>query len=975
MKKVIFALLLAGIAGVAIGKEPAANAKGRVPAAANKKAAIAKDKAAAAAAAGWSVVQISSSQPGAVFQDGEPIQLKVSFDKKISGTYRIARVRCSGQLEAIAKGEPHVWASTPVELAEVAKGTLPELSEEAAEGGPAGFLWVLEPKLNLHGSYCVYVKTADGAENVAATLAVVPKNHPGPRKDFFQMTNGGSNEEYMATLQRLGFKWIRYETGWKQDKPAANGDPGAFNWKNDDLVTALARKFQLYVLVVAGHAPQWAQPHDANGKSFATAGKFGGVASPPDIKWMDGYEKWVEEYVKRYGNVVLMMDLFNEPWEGGGISGFGSTGAKLRDMLRHAYAGAKRANKDFQVGGLDATSENEDHLLCDPNAAQYVDFLTYHTFARYSTFGPYQAASIGKTAYDTESWVGAGVDTPFGIVNALAMGFKMTHNYFPSGLFMESKPGRMMPAGGISQAAAVNYFLTDMDYAGQPNASCLPYMFVFAQREGSPTQRGYKSLAYFSPKIWPHVGGTSRVPEKCTHEDLQTDIKRRGETWDQILPEGTFSIADSGNEITVCDFDANPVPALRKGDNWVIPMDLHQHFYITCTGPSARLMELLRAGKMEGQTPVQIVYNDFVQRAEQLPPLRITLQNAYNVPVSGKAIVSHMPEGWQMEPEQTFKDIPAGGQVDVLFKVTKTAVSPQNLYPFEVRVETDHGTAQWREGLHANVIARGTIQIDGNLDDWQRIHAVTQTFVGGASETDMSERYMKPYEELVKDSGEGFHGYLAAAYDDDNFYCMLRLNDPKDARGVSMKGEWFKMREGSDNQVYEKNPTSPMLSGQDLMQLAFDFMPNADDFNAPNDPMRRSFPFRQTDYEYSVYPTNENGAEVWRLFAPGTFWTDSYAAWSPNPKSAQGLADKCKAATVHDGKGWTFELAIPWTEMPKLKEHLASSNLMNFGMRIVRDKGVYYTTQMRSSCKLNGPSMHPDYVDNWSVDTQWGFEK
>ncbi|MCX7011059.1 MAG: hypothetical protein NTW86_00580 [Candidatus Sumerlaeota bacterium] len=1003
MRKLLVLLCSIVCLGGAVVKDKPADAKGKVgakdkaaakvveapakdKAAAAKSKAAAKDKAAAkrkapaGPAPAWSVAQVRASQPGAVFQDGEAIQLKVLFDQKIAGAYRIARVRCAGQLEGIERGGKHAWAGPLVDLAEVAKGSLPELAEEAAVkgGSPGGFLWTLEPQLSLRGSYAVYVKAGDGIEAVAATLAVVPKNHPGPRKDFFQMTNAGSAktlDEYTAMTQRLGFKWIRYETGWRQGQPDANGAPGAFDWTRDDEYASALRKYQLYALICAGHAPAWARPQGPDGKP-ATFGR-GKPATIPDNKWMGGFETWTEEYVKRYGDVVLMMDLFNEPWEGDGISGFGSTGAHLREMMRHAYAGAKRANKDFLVGGCDSTSENEDHLLCDPDIGQYVDFLSYHTFTRHATFGPYQAQSIGKWAADTESWVGAGVETPFGIINALAMGFKTTHWYFPGSLLRDNKSSLLMPSGAASQAAALNHFLTDMDYAGQPNPRCLPYLFVFAHRDGSPTQRDYKSLAYFSPKTWPKVGSLGQEPEKCTHEDLQTDIKRRGETWDQILPGGTFSIPDPNKEITVYDFDANPMPDLRKGDNWIIPMAMHQDFYITCTGGPQRLMELLRGGTMEGMTPVQIVFRDFVQRVEKLPPLRVTLQNAYNVPISGKAVVSRMPDGWQMETQQSFQEIPAGGQADVLFKVTQAPASPQNVYPFEVRVETDQGTAQWREEIHANVIARGTIQIDGQLDDWRKIHAVAQTFNGGPTETDSAVRYMKLDEELEKFSGEGFQGDFAAAYDDDNFYCMMRLNDPNDQRGVSMaKDEWYKMLPGTDNQVYEKPPAHPMLSGQDLMQLAFDFMPNAEDFLDPNDPMRRSFPFRQTDYEYSVYPTEENGTEVWRLFAPGTFWQCTYTPFSPNPKSAQGLADKCKAVAEHDGKAWTFEVAIPWTEMPKLKEHLAVSNLTNFGLRIVRSGGVYYTTQMRSCCKRNGPSWHPDYVsDNWSVDTQWAFEE
>lgn len=330
-----------------------------------------------------------------------------------------------------------------------------------------------------------------------------------------------------------------------------------------------------------------------------------------------------------------------------------------------------------------------------------------------------------------------------------------------------------------------------------------------------------------------------------------------------------------------------------------------------------------------------------------------------------------------MGPAQAFENLPPGATAQVLFKPTRTAVSPQNLYPFAVKVETPAGSAEWREELHANVIARGTVAIDGKLEDWTKIKAVPQTFFGAATQTDPAVRYMRPYEELVKVSAQGYHGYFAAAYDEANFYCMLRLNDPKPQYAVSMvKGEWYKMYPGTDDVVYAKAPAAPMMNAPDMLQIAFDFMPNHDDFLPADHPMHHAFPFRQTDYEYSLYPTKENAAELWRLYAPNTYWQCHYAPFSPNPKSAQGVPPKYKAVTVHDGKGWTFELAIPWSEMPLLRKHLKTGKPIRFGYKVRRDGGGYYSTQMRSACKRNGPSWHPDYMcDNWSVETPWAFEK
>lgn len=150
--RLLVALLVASLGGGVAGAMDQATL-------AKKRAEAAEKKTAATASAGWSVLQVRASQPCAVFQDGEPIQLSILFDRKIVGTYRIARVRCAGQLEDKEKGAPHVWASRPVELAEVARGSLPELRQEEAVKGssPAGYLWALEPKINRNGG--VYYTT------------------------------------------------------------------------------------------------------------------------------------------------------------------------------------------------------------------------------------------------------------------------------------------------------------------------------------------------------------------------------------------------------------------------------------------------------------------------------------------------------------------------------------------------------------------------------------------------------------------------------------------------------------------------------------------------------------------------------------------------------------------------------------------------------------------------------------------------
>ena len=908
----------------------------------------------------WRVLRIAPAQPAAVFEDGEAVKIDVIFDQPVVGSYRIERVRRHGGFDTEEASQV-----VTMDIGRLASWRLPALTMDKDRH----YVWSLAAKPLLHGVYAVRVTGADAVEGLATTFALVPKHHPGFRSSPIIMTNWGGTprdvyDEMAAMTQRAGFKWVREETGWRQDPPGKDGRPGAYQWDVDDMYANAMRKYQIYGLIGDGHAPEWAWPKGPDGKPiYYSPGKPSTVPSDANL---DGFEEWHYEYVKRYGDVVKMLDLFNEPWEGGGISGFGSTGAHLREMMKRAFRGAKRADSSFMVGGCDSHSENEDHLLCDPNAVNYTDFLAYHTYIRSSTTGSLQAAAYGKQAYDTESWVGCGVTTPFGIVNALAMGMRSTHNYWQDALVISRAKGLVMPNAPLSQAAAANWMLTDMDYVGQPNARCLPCLFVFKQHLGAETQRIFKSMAYFSAKPFPWVGNNDFVPENLTKQDLYNSLNVRGEMWDQIIPDGTLNIADPKNELMVYDFDANPMPALKNRGAWVIPIAINGDCYIICKNGPDRLMALLNAAKIQGMPPAQIEFRDFTRRLETNPPLQVVIHNAYNVPLTGRATVTSIPQGWAMDTTRDFTAIPPGGSELLEFTVTRAPYDGQNLYPFAVRVDTDKGTCDWQEDLRCNVIAKGTITIDGKLDDWAAIKAVPQTFFGKEVPPDPVLRYMMPYEKFATISGEGYFGQFAAAYDDDNFYCMMTLNDPTPKVGTSMvKGKWYEMVPGTNNTVYKMEPLSPATM-PDQLQIAFDFQPNVDDYLSPTDPMYRQFPFKQTDYEYSLYPTRENGAELWRC---------NYTPFSPNPYSVQGVVEKYQAVAQHDGKQWIFEMAIPWTEMPLLKRAVTSGKTINFAYKVRRGGGDYYSTQMRSACKRNGPSWHPDYMwENWSVETGWGFE-
>ena len=87
----------------------------------------------------------------------------------------------------------------------------------------------------------------------------------------------------------------------------------------------------------------------------------------------------------------------------------------------------------------------------------------------------------------------------------------------------------------------------------------------------------------------------------------------------------------------------------------------------------------------------------------------------------------------------------------------------------------DDGKSAHEEDLHVNRIAKRTITVDGNLDDWQGV--LPQTIkVETASGPTLTEQAWRPFEKFDVGAATGFAlGYLA--YDDNYFYFAAKVAD------------------------------------------------------------------------------------------------------------------------------------------------------------------------------------------------------
>jgi hypothetical protein len=152
---------------------------------------------------------------------------------------------------------------------------------------------------------------------------------------------------------------------------------------------------------------------------------------------------------------------------------------------------------------------------------------------------------------------------------------------------------------------------------------------------------------------------------------------------------------------------------------------------------------------------------------------RLELTNVLNRPVKGGLSVE--VEGLKVEPASQMAEFGPGETKIFTVKVSGTA-KPNNTYHMKMLFDAAaDGKSAYEEDLHVNQIAKRTIHVDGDLDDWKGV--LPQVInAGTASGPTLAEKAWKPWENFEQDSATGLSlGYLA--YDDNYFYFAAKIAD------------------------------------------------------------------------------------------------------------------------------------------------------------------------------------------------------
>src|SRR6201999_2663254 len=112
------------------------------------------------------------------------------------------------------------------------------------------------------------------------------------------------------------------------------------------------------------------------------------------------FRKFMARFCKDYGwprGPITACSLWNEPWEGISISGWGADMLRYREMYTAMAAGVddarRSAGADVLVGGGDSSSNALDKLFADGTDTflPHFDFLSVHYqgMASFSTYRPW----------------------------------------------------------------------------------------------------------------------------------------------------------------------------------------------------------------------------------------------------------------------------------------------------------------------------------------------------------------------------------------------------------------------------------------------------------------------------------------------------------------------------------------------------------------------------------------------------------
>lgn len=993
----------------------------------------------------------SSNIPGNILWPGD----KLTCTLKIQNRQNIP-MDLTGKLDIVAygtKGKPgDIWVPTVIKLGDA--GSVPVTIK--AEAGATVTL-TISP--DIPAKFGAYALVLDLGPQLGRRFVVSCVRTFKPDAARVQYPALSLDDLGPKVLQRLGVHAIRWGVGYK---PTTDGDFERWYREqgeelkrlNDSGVTVLAMfgggEF-FGATQPLGRPRPWL---DAQGTMLDT--KF-------DLAWLPSYDsdfkKLVARFCADYGwpkGPITACSLWNEPWEGISISGWGADMLRYRDIYTQMAEGVHGANReaktDVLVGGGDSSSNAMDKFFSDGTDRFLPDFdflsVHYQGMASFATYRPWvnRKSPNGRVRiWDTESWVANTDDRVAAVIAAnRSAGYDRAMGIYGGNIHENQNAWSVAAAVGAAQ-----HFLGDRPFKELVFRNGLPWVMAFDglngnngnQEDGTVvvvgdlgeefgadnllfrTARGSVEVAHKEALRKQLVALEAGKPEPATTGTSGGRPRGRGRTatpqealqqeidTPETLSGARMTLPDMGGKLHAFDFYGNRVDS--QNGKLTIPLDGRGFFLRGDGHPGsfAALIKAIRTSHVEGIEPLATIAHDLTAPISERPALRLSLTNVLNRSVRGTLTVKL--GALTLTPATQTLTFAPNETKQVSLRVTGGKPVDSNAYPLSVRFDSGaDGLAVHYETMHANVIARRTIKVDGNLEDWQGV--LPQTIVSAESAQTVTEAAWFPFKKFEAGAGKGLAtGYLA--YDDRYFYFAAKIADSTPDEGTlrfatrdddaffypqtamvkrlehpgtapvkdtdTSTPQPLTWPEGVRRYSYRMDPILPAgnFPNFDNVQIAFNVLPRDKKQFAANPP--GTLPdytiSPDTDYEYAlnkVAAKYGGGTEIWRLNAPGMPLKHFYPRQPKSPRD--GPVTDGKLVVLHEGNTRIVEAAIPWSEIPEVKAHRDAGAPIKFSFRVNDNAGVgCMELSRRRSVAKHGGSFHVDWVEHWENQIEFGWGK